>query len=141
MRRATALHSRLLLIHPLASIKQAGAKPQASIDIACSRLKAAGLRITQPRVAILEALIKRAQPASIEQIHNDLANSACDLVTVYRCLAAFQEVDQNLFALGVAQWPQVSGAEVFAQLTVHGRAITGRSRAPFIPDAVRTPSA
>lgn len=78
--------------HPLASVKQPSAKPQAAIDAACSRLKAAGLRITQPRVAILEALIKRAQPASIEQIHNDLANSACDLVTVYRCLAAFQEV-------------------------------------------------
>lgn len=78
--------------HPLASVKQVGAKPQAAIDAACSRLKAAGLRITQPRVAILEALIKRAQPASIEQIHNDLSNSACDLVTVYRCLAAFQEV-------------------------------------------------
>ncbi len=78
--------------HPLASIKQAGAKPQAEIDIACSRLKAAGLRITQPRVAILEALIKRNQPASIEQIHTDLSNTACDLVTVYRCLAAFQEV-------------------------------------------------
>lgn len=78
--------------HPLASVKQPGATPQASIDVACSRLKAAGLRITQPRVAILEALIKRAQPASIEQIHGDLANSACDLVTVYRCLAAFQEV-------------------------------------------------
>jgi len=78
--------------HPLASVKQAGANPQASIDVACSRLKAAGLRITQPRVAILEALIKRAQPASIEQIHGDLANSSCDLVTVYRCLAAFQEV-------------------------------------------------
>ncbi|MFT3867842.1 MAG: transcriptional repressor [Nibricoccus sp.] len=78
--------------HPLASVKQPGAKPQAAIDAACSRLKAAGLRITQPRVAILEALIKRAQPASIEQIHNDLSNSACDLVTVYRCLAAFQEV-------------------------------------------------
>lgn len=78
--------------HPLASVKQAGAKPQVAIDVACSRLKAAGLRITQPRVAILEALIKRNQPASIEQIHGDLSNSACDLVTVYRCLAAFQEV-------------------------------------------------
>jgi Fur family ferric uptake transcriptional regulator len=78
--------------HPLASVKPPEAMPQASIDVACSRLKAAGLRITQPRVAILEALIKRAQPASIEQIHGDLANSACDLVTVYRCLAAFQEV-------------------------------------------------
>ncbi len=77
--------------HPLASVKT-GTKPQAAIDVACARLKAAGLRITQPRVAILEALIKRSAPASIEQIHGDLADSACDLVTVYRCLAAFQEV-------------------------------------------------
>jgi Fur family ferric uptake transcriptional regulator len=76
--------------HPLASVS--GAKSPASIDVACARLKSAGLRITQPRVAILEALLKRTAPASIEQIHNDLANSACDLVTVYRCLAAFQEV-------------------------------------------------
>ena len=77
--------------HPLATVKT-GQQPQAALDLACARLKAAGLRITQPRVAILEALIKRSQPASIEQIHGDLADSACDLVTVYRCLAAFQEV-------------------------------------------------
>ncbi len=76
--------------HPLASVS--AAKSPASLDLACARLKAAGLRITQPRVAILEALLKRTAPASIEQIHNDLADSACDLVTVYRCLAAFQEV-------------------------------------------------
>jgi Fur family ferric uptake transcriptional regulator len=76
--------------HPLASVS--AAKSPASIDVACARLKSAGLRITQPRVAILEALLKRTAPASIEQLHNDLANSACDLVTVYRCLAAFQEV-------------------------------------------------
>ena len=76
--------------HPLASVSPA--KSPASLDVACARLKSAGLRITQPRVAILEALLKRPAPASIEQIHNDLANAACDLVTVYRCLAAFQEV-------------------------------------------------
>jgi Fur family ferric uptake transcriptional regulator len=77
--------------HPLASLTPA-AKPQASLDVACARLKAAGLRITQPRIAILEALLKRSAPASIEQLHGDLVNSSCDLVTVYRCLAAFQEV-------------------------------------------------
>ncbi|ATC65208.1 Fur family transcriptional regulator [Nibricoccus aquaticus] len=76
--------------HPLAAVSPA--KSPASIDVACARLKSAGLRITQPRVAILEALLKRTAPASIEQIHNDLASTACDLVTVYRCLAAFQEV-------------------------------------------------
>lgn len=76
--------------HPLPSVK--GGTPQAAIDTACARLKSAGLRITQPRVAILQALIKRSAPASIEQIHSDLSDSACDLVTVYRCFAAFQEV-------------------------------------------------
>lgn len=62
---------------------------------ACGRLKAAGLRITQPRIAILEALMKRSLPVSIDQLHADLAGSAassCDLVTVYRCLAAFEEL-------------------------------------------------
>jgi Fur family ferric uptake transcriptional regulator len=64
-----------------------------ALEQACSRLKAAGLRITQPRIAILNALIKRAEPATIEQIHLDLKDSACDLVTVYRCLAAFEELN------------------------------------------------
>lgn len=59
---------------------------------ACSRLKTAELRITKPRIAILEVLINRKGPASIEQIHKELAKGACDLVTVYRCLAAFEDV-------------------------------------------------
>lgn len=73
------------LIRPLS-------KGQTPLDIACARLKSAGLRITQPRIAILQALIRRAQPATIEQLHQDLADSACDLVTVYRCLAAFEDL-------------------------------------------------
>lgn len=68
------------------------AKTQTPISIACARLKAAGLRITQPRIAILTALIKRGQPTSIEQIHEDLDDGSCDLVTVYRCLSAFEEI-------------------------------------------------
>lgn len=67
-------------------------KPQTPLEQACGRLKAAGLRITQPRVSILNALIKRNAPASIEQLHGDLAETACDLVTVYRCLAAFESL-------------------------------------------------
>ncbi len=73
-------------------MKNPASTPQPLLDLACSRLKAAGLRITQPRIAILDALIKRSLPASIEQIHGDLSGSACDLVTVYRCLAAFEEL-------------------------------------------------
>jgi Fur family ferric uptake transcriptional regulator len=77
--------------HPIADSADA-ANTGSPVDQACAMLRAAGLRITQPRIAILQALVKRAKPASIEQLHEDLAGTACDLVTVYRCLAAFQEV-------------------------------------------------
>lgn len=71
---------------------KSGSKSQTPLNTACARLKEAGLRITQPRVAILAALIKREQPTTIEQIHADLAAGSCDLVTVYRCLSAFEEI-------------------------------------------------
>jgi Fur family transcriptional regulator, ferric uptake regulator len=78
--------------HPLAESQLPagalqGGKP---IEIACARLKSAGMRITQPRIAILSALLARRQPASIEQIFADLDVASCDLVTVYRCLALFE---------------------------------------------------
>jgi Fur family ferric uptake transcriptional regulator len=77
--------------HPLSSVADFG-RTTNPIDLACARLKSAGLRITQPRIAILESLIKRDNPASIEQLHKDLASDSCDLVTVYRCLAVFEEL-------------------------------------------------
>ncbi|MEI6862119.1 MAG: transcriptional repressor, partial [Verrucomicrobiota bacterium] len=77
--------------HPIADSKGVG-KTGAPVELACARLRTAGLRITQPRIAILQALASRAKPASIEQLHEDLAHTSCDLVTVYRCLAAFQEL-------------------------------------------------
>ncbi len=70
----------------------AAANPQSPIQVACARLRSAGLRITQPRIAILSALIKRGQPTTIEQIHADLEAGSCDLVTVYRCLSAFEDI-------------------------------------------------
>lgn len=78
--------------HPLAGIKAAPERTVRPLDLAIARLKSAGLRITQPRIAILETLITRASPASIEQIHQDLSDDSCDLVTVYRCLAVFEEL-------------------------------------------------
>jgi Fur family ferric uptake transcriptional regulator len=74
--------------HPLAD----STSRSSSLSQSCERLKSAGLRITQPRIAILTAMIERGQPASIEQIHGDLAAGSCDLVTVYRCLAAFEQI-------------------------------------------------
>lgn len=78
--------------HPLTNSGSAAQNAGTALDQACSRLKSAGLRITQPRIAILTAMINRSEPATIEQLHSDLKDSSCDLVTVYRCLAAFEEL-------------------------------------------------
>ena len=77
--------------HPLGTT----AKVDESTDplaSACASLRSAQMRVTKPRVAILAALIKRDGPTSIEQVHQDLAKRSCDLVTVYRCLAAFEKI-------------------------------------------------
>ncbi len=75
----------------LANVKTSPKGPE-PVEMACARLKAAGLRITRPRLAILAALAARREPASIEQIHEELGPARCDLVTVYRCIAAFEEI-------------------------------------------------
>ena len=67
-------------------------KSKSSIEQACACLKAAGLRITQPRISIITSLINRSVPARIEEIHADLPPDTCDLVTVYRCLSTFQKI-------------------------------------------------
>jgi Fur family ferric uptake transcriptional regulator len=77
--------------HPLASGKPGGKTPTA-VEFATAKLKSAGLRITQPRLSILAELSKQTQPVSIENLHEKLGSSACDLVTVYRCMAAFEEI-------------------------------------------------
>jgi Fur family transcriptional regulator, ferric uptake regulator len=77
--------------HPLSG----GAESNVSnerVDLACSRLRTSGLRITQPRIAIFKVLMAHDGPVSIEQIHAELTDKSCDLVTVYRCLAAFEEI-------------------------------------------------
>lgn len=77
--------------HPLVPSKDPRSAANA-LDAACARLRAAGMRITQPRIAILTVIINRAQPTSIEQIHGELEPGSCDLVTVYRCLGAFERI-------------------------------------------------
>lgn len=79
--------------HPLPA-HQSFTRPASptGLELACSRLKSAGLRITQPRIAIIEALLRHDEPITIEKLHGDLTKVRCDLVTVYRCLAAFEEL-------------------------------------------------
>src|SRR5947209_12146438 len=78
--------------HPLTGNGKMPAKAS-PVELATAKLRTAGLRITQPRLAILSALSKRAQPTTIEQLHEDVGADNCDLVTVYRCMAAFEEIE------------------------------------------------
>ena len=77
---------------PLTGEGNAGVENKNPVQLATERLRAAGLRVTQPRLALLAALARRDQPSSIEQLHIDVGPARCDLVTVYRCIAAFEEI-------------------------------------------------
>lgn len=78
--------------HPLSGNLKVATRIASPVEQATARLKSAGLRITQPRLAILAALNNRAKPTTIEQLHEDVGCDNCDLVTVYRCMAAFEEI-------------------------------------------------
>ncbi len=71
------------------------------------------MRITKPRVALLEALSRQSGPAPIETLHQQLKEESCDLVTVYRCLAAFEEV-------GLVRRSFLHNGTSLYELTPHG---------------------
>jgi Fur family ferric uptake transcriptional regulator len=77
--------------HPLANVASA-APTESPLEEARSRIRQAQMRITKPRVAIIEALSRHEGPISIERIHQAMGTEVCDLVTVYRCLAAFEQL-------------------------------------------------
>ncbi len=78
--------------HPLGGNAKRAARLPTPVELATAKLKSARLRITQPRIAILAALSNRNSPTSIEQIHEDVGSGNCDLVTVYRCMSAFEQI-------------------------------------------------
>jgi len=77
--------------HPLAAVTQP-ADAAAPLSEARARIRNAGMRITKPRMAIIESLLRHAGPISIERLHQDMGAKVCDLVTVYRCLSAFESL-------------------------------------------------
>lgn len=77
---------------PLSGSGKGEGRPSSQVELATSRLKSAGLRVTQPRVAILAALCQAESPTSIEKLHEMVGTGECDLVTIYRCMAAFEKI-------------------------------------------------
>ena len=56
-------------------------------------LRANGQRVTEPRQAVLDILTHEHGPFTAEELHARLKKGACDMVTVYRVLAAFAELN------------------------------------------------
>jgi Fe2+ or Zn2+ uptake regulation protein len=50
-------------------------------------------RVTEPRKAILAVLTREHGPFTVEEIHQQMGTALCDLVTVYRSIAALEEID------------------------------------------------
>ena len=74
--------------HPLAEVSS-----PVALDLAGdarTHIRRAQMRITKPRIAIIESLKQHKGPISIERIHQEVGENVCDLVTVYRCLSAFE---------------------------------------------------
>ena len=67
--------------------------PETQLEAALERLRANGQRVTGPRKAILTMLISEHGPFSAEEIFRKLPERECDLVTVYRCLSAMEEIN------------------------------------------------
>ncbi len=77
--------------HPLATVSDP-VPAGSAMNEARARIRLAGLRITKPRLAIIDALLRRHGPSSTEHIHQEMGARRCDMVTVYRCLAAFEQL-------------------------------------------------
>lgn len=60
-------------------------------DGASARLKQAGLKVTQPRVAILSVLRDEHGPFTVEELKARIPTKTCDLVTLYRSLPALEK--------------------------------------------------
>ncbi len=65
------------------------------VDLA-GLLRAGGLKVTRARLAILDVLAKEHGPFTTEEVFSRLSNTqakgACDVVTIYRCLAKFESL-------------------------------------------------
>lgn len=60
-------------------------------DAVVAKLRAFGLRVTGPRVALMRALAAAGKPCTIDQLFSQTGDQTCDLVTIYRTMAAFEK--------------------------------------------------
>ena len=70
-----------------------GSEPGSPLELGIARLRSAGKKITQTRIALIGFLLKQSKPLSMVEIQGELEGKGLDeMVTVYRCLLAFEEL-------------------------------------------------
>lgn len=62
------------------------------LEKALLKLKQAGYKVTQARRMLLGILLTEHGPFTVEALHTKVADQSCDLVTVYRNMAIFEEL-------------------------------------------------
>ncbi len=62
------------------------------LDLLLSNLKKSQLRITEPRIAILQALLEKHGPFTVDEIYRRVTKGVCDLATIYRSLGSLEKV-------------------------------------------------
>ncbi|MHA3774267.1 Fur family transcriptional regulator [Verrucomicrobiota bacterium sgz303538] len=67
--------------------------PQEQLDSALQVLRDNQHRVTAPRKALLAVLTSEHGPFTAEELHGRLDKGMCDLVTVYRCLSAMEDIN------------------------------------------------
>ena len=73
--------------------RHAHPSPEAQYEGALQTLRDHHHRVTEPRKAILAMLTREHGPFTVEEIHLRMEAGMCDLVTVYRCIAALEEIN------------------------------------------------
>lgn len=88
-----------------------GSEPGSPLELGIARLRSAGKKITQARVALIGFLLKQSKPLSMVEIQGELEGKGLDeMVTVYRCLLAFEElgmVRREFSFEGIMLWQYV----------------------------------
>jgi len=75
------------------------------------RVRAAGMKLTQQRLRLLEILLHHPEPISADEIFKETKQDGMDLVTIYRILKKFEEcelVSRLEFGDGVARFELLS---------------------------------
>ncbi len=63
-----------------------------SFEEALKALEKASLKKTKGREALLKVLVNQHGPFSVDELHHFVKKQKVDLVTVYRCLTAFETI-------------------------------------------------